>query len=689
MLLLDSSLQDQISALFHSSDIGHFQKFFNSVKETSSPACFEARMVDESGRYHVFSIRLFKYEKSDSLFFVARDINDSVIKMQRFEKIEKVTQVGAREIDLESDQLFWSEWCHKIHGTDSTTYKPKLEDGISFYHPDSVPRLQEVVSNLMKNGIGYDEEMKIFNLKKQLRWVRIIGGAEFAGEHVIRVFGTIEDITDKKSASNETLKFSETFRGIVENIPLMISFFNKEGEFSWVNPAWIETLGWTLEAMKGKDMFLECYPDPVVRQQAINFMMNPNGSWKVFDTKTKYGSTIRTSWTNVRLSDGRSIGIGKNIEYKKILECQILEKNESIKSLKERLELANKAMKAGVWNWNLRDNKLVWDEAMYSIYQISPEDFEGNFESFSKLLLPEDALRIQKEVNEGTAKRQQEFILEFRIRTKSQEIRTIKGNSVCLYNDQGEVERMVGNNWDVTAEKEMQMKMYHSSQMASLGVMAGGVAHEINNPLSIIKTKSDLLRIQLVQGKFDSEKLQEGLEKISMTVDRIAKIVKSLRTFSRDSEKDSYEPVELSNLIADATDLCFEKFKNNNVQLLVESSLQIQVSWRIIQIGQVILNLLNNSFDAVGGTENPWVRVQYKALSDDRVEISVTDSGLGIPDSIVKQMMNPFFTTKEIGHGTGLGLSISTGFVNSHGGRLYYDNNSKNTRFVMELPISA
>ncbi|MFN9066485.1 MAG: ATP-binding protein, partial [Bdellovibrionales bacterium] len=330
---------------------------------------------------------------------------------------------------------------------------------------------------------------------------------------------------------------------------------------------------------------------------------------------------------------------------------------------------------------------LVWDEVMYSIFQIRREDFSGDYDAFQKSLLPEDAARLQKEIENAASRQSPEFLTEFKIKNKAGEIRTIKGAATCLYDENGKIERMVGNNWDVTAEREMELKMLHSSQLASLGEMAGGVAHEINNPLAIIKSKSDLLKIMVEKGNLDPERLKESLQKISVTVDRIAKIVKSLRTFSRDSDKDTYEIIDIDKLIQDSTDLCFERFKNHKVQLILENNGKISLSCRAIQIGQVILNLLNNSFDAVYETENPWVRVQYKHLNPDLIEISVTDSGLGIPADIVTRMMNPFFTTKEIGKGTGLGLSISKGLIEAHGGRLYYDETSKNTRFVIELPV--
>ncbi len=111
---------------------------------------------------------------------------------------------------------------------------------------------------------------------------------------------------------------------------------------------------------------------------------------------------------------------------------------------------------------------------------------------------------------------------------------------------------------------------------------------------------------------------------------------------------------------------------------------------RPTQISQVLLNLLNNSFDAIEERAEKWIRVRFEINSNKKILIiKVTDSGDGIPNEIVHKMMNPFFTTKDIGKGTGLGLSISKGIIEEHGGHLIYNAQSKNTEFVVELPILA
>ncbi|HEX4924120.1 MAG TPA: ATP-binding protein, partial [Bdellovibrionales bacterium] len=112
---------------------------------------------------------------------------------------------------------------------------------------------------------------------------------------------------------------------------------------------------------------------------------------------------------------------------------------------------------------------------------------------------------------------------------------------------------------------------------------------------------------------------------------------------------------------------------------------ELVIACRPTQISQVLLNLLNNAHDAVAEQTEKWVKLDVRDLGDS-VELSVTDSGAGIPPEIQEKIMQPFFTTKQIGEGTGLGLSISKGLVDSHHGQLRLDAKSKNTRFVVLLP---
>ncbi len=252
----------------------------------------------------------------------------------------------------------------------------------------------------------------------------------------------------------------------------------------------------------------------------------------------------------------------------------------------------------------------------------------------------------------------------------------------------------VGRQLGILAERERardqvgesHMKMIAAAKMATLGEMAGGIAHEINNPLAVIQ--GYLARIDRHSGLPQSRPIvQDAVLNINATIQRITKIVTGLRSFARDSGADPYETVRLDRVISDTLALSAERFKNRGISLVVPKvPPDLFVDCRPTQISQVLLNLLNNAYDAVAGQKDKRIELTI-ADSEEELVLGVTDSGPGIPPEISAKILEPFFTTKPVGQGTGLGLSISKGLVESHGGTLEFRSNvGVGTHFSVRLP---
>lgn len=234
--------------------------------------------------------------------------------------------------------------------------------------------------------------------------------------------------------------------------------------------------------------------------------------------------------------------------------------------------------------------------------------------------------------------------------------------------------------------QNMAAKMIESAKLSSLGEMAGGIAHEINTPLAIIVGKASLLLGFYASGNATPASCVDQIEKIKLTAERIGKIIKGLRLFSRNSTDDSAEPVALASVVESTLELCNERLKFAEIELIKDIDERCEVLGKSAEISQVIMNLVNNSMDALETLNEKWIKIQVKQLEGQCV-IKVSDSGTGIPANIFDKIMNPFFTTKEVGKGTGLGLSISSGIIKSHGGRIWCDREAPKTTFVIELPL--
>jgi signal transduction histidine kinase len=231
------------------------------------------------------------------------------------------------------------------------------------------------------------------------------------------------------------------------------------------------------------------------------------------------------------------------------------------------------------------------------------------------------------------------------------------------------------------------MQLIQSSKMAALGEMASGIAHEINNPVAIIVGLSERSLRKIEKEPIPKEKLIETFQRIQETALRITQIIRGLRSFSRSAENDPFVLESLNKIIHDTVSLFREKISAHQIEMQILDFQDIYVSCRPAQLQQVLLNLIGNSIDAISDLEEKWIKITVDTQIDPHFYlINIIDSGKGIEASIVDKLMQPFFTTKEVGKGTGLGLSISKGVIEDHRGRLDYVPGKPNTTFTIFIP---
>jgi len=233
---------------------------------------------------------------------------------------------------------------------------------------------------------------------------------------------------------------------------------------------------------------------------------------------------------------------------------------------------------------------------------------------------------------------------------------------------------------------EQKLINLQASKMSALGEMAGGIAHEINTPLATIQLLTSQLNHEIKNDIPDLDNLTVQVQKIETTVDRVAKIVKGLKTFARDGSSDPLKPCRAQDIVRDTIDLCAEQLKMRNIELRFEiPDKDIFLNCRSIQVSQILLNLFSNSQDALEELSEKWIEIAILE-NNTWIEFRVTDSGHGISKENQEKIFQPFFTTKGIGKGTGMGLSISLGIIKAHQGQLIIDTKSPHTCFVMRFP---
>ena len=245
---------------------------------------------------------------------------------------------------------------------------------------------------------------------------------------------------------------------------------------------------------------------------------------------------------------------------------------------------------------------------------------------------------------------------------------------------------------DITEKKQMRAEAVRSGQLASIGELAAGVAHEINNPVNGIINCAQML---IDESREDGEQT-EIFQRIIKAGGRIAMIVRNLLSFARDT-KDKPQRVSVRNLVSDCLDLAEVQIRKDGIDLTVDISDKLpEVRVRSHHMQQVILNIISNARYALNkkvtlALENKTIEIKGELIDSNispYVRLNFFDNGIGIPADILDRICDPFFSSKPPGVGTGLGLSISHSIIKDHGGRLNFDSvEGAYTNVIIDLPV--
>jgi signal transduction histidine kinase len=237
--------------------------------------------------------------------------------------------------------------------------------------------------------------------------------------------------------------------------------------------------------------------------------------------------------------------------------------------------------------------------------------------------------------------------------------------------------------------EEQQLHLAAATHFSAIGELSASVAHEINNPLAIIRGYAEQLEILIRRQTMESDLVSNISQRIKQTVDRITIITSSLRNLSREGSDDPFEEADIAKIIDDVLTISKEGLLHNGIALRVDMEPAVAPCvCRQVQIAQVLLNLIHNAKDAVAELAEKWIHIKLEARGP-VYDVAVIDSGLGINPQILPRIHQPFFTTKPPGKGTGLGLSISRKILTAHKGHLFVDTKAPHTTFIMRLPKDA
>ena len=344
----------------------------------------------------------------------------------------------------------------------------------------------------------------------------------------------------------------------------------------------------------------------------------------------------------------------------------------------------------GTWKLELQRMHMIWDAQMCALFEVEPTTNGSSYATWQKHLHPDDVDELTREFAKIEAG-EKELDCEFRIMTGNQQTRYLHARAEVRYDDEGRALSLDGFCLDITQRREYESKALkqqefaiHQDRLASIGELAAGVGHEVNNPLSIVIGFAEQLA-RLNNERFSDPDIAASIVSILAASERIGNIVSGLRTFTHFHE--DIEVFSLTQAYHDTIQLIDQIYQHEGVQLsLLDHTDGVSlVRGNRGRIQQVLLNLLSNAKDATEDQPRRHITVSLQNHGN-TTKFSVADNGSGMDAQTQSKVFNAFFTTKPAGKGTGIGLSISKSIVHEHSGTLTFTTGNKGSVFTLCLP---
>lgn len=384
--------------------------------------------------------------------------------------------------------------------------------------------------------------------------------------------------------------------------------------------------------------------------------------------------------------------IRENRIYREHLEISA----EKLRISEERYALAVQGTNDGIWDLNVVTGEAYHSPRWKSILGYEEHEVGNNFKEWESRLHPDDHQRAMEAYKAHLEGRIPVYDVEFRLRRKDGSYRWVSSRAVCLRDSDGKPYRMAGSISDITERKRLEQQLLQSQKMESIGLLAGGVAHEFNNLLTAISGYGQVIQENIPP---DDELLRESARNVLKATQRAADLTRSLLAFGR-KQTMKQEPVSVNAIIENICRL-IRMVIGEDIEVSVNlSGENLLINADAGQVEQVLMNLATNARDAMPRGGRLRITAGGIAVEDGSVArydlpaagryalVSVTDTGRGIDKESLGKIFEPFYSTKKVGEGSGLGLSTAYGIIKQHNGSIQVSSEpGTGTTFTVYLPL--
>ena len=478
------------------------------------------------------------------------------------------------------------------------------------------------------------------------------------------------------------------YRDLVDNTDVLIQSTDTWGKMLFVNKGWMTALGYVDDEITNLNFF-----EIVAAEHLDDCIYMIKKATESFEAQIGVTKFVR--------KDGTQLNVEGHILCRKdelgglVIHGVFTDETERQKAEDEKvnigLELTRLIDTANAPIFGIDTTGLVneWNQRAELLTGFAKADVMGK--DLVAGFITDDYKASVEEVLDKALKGEESANYEFQLLNKSGDRIDVLLNSTSRRDANGNIIGVVGVGQDITELKFTQAQVIQSSKLATLGEMSTSVAHELNQPLNVIRMAAGNSRRKISKGTAGFEYLNAKLERIEEQTARAAAIIDHMRMFGRKAEE-KHQSINPRLNVTNALDLMGEQLRLEGIEVVTEFSEDCSSIWgHSIQMEQVILNLLTNARDAMAESEGEGEKKITLRVFEDKVGVHITsqDTGGGIPEKVLPRIFEPFYTTKEMGKGTGLGLSVSYGIIREMKGTLIAENADAGARFTITVPAAA
>ncbi len=464
-------------------------------------------------------------------------------------------------------------------------------------------------------------------------------------------------------------------RLVLESLPSVVNVLDREQRIVYLNR--------TIPGKNVRDFTGTDARAAVAEEDRARYALAFEKAWQSGEPQSIEVRSLSNYWWESSLIPVKE---GAEVMFMLITSTDITHRKRSEQALREsesRLRHALSASGMGTWTYQLAGEKIEWDPVVCALFGVTPERAPRNLEEYLALLHPDDQDRVRSTLFRYVETGNYED-LEHRVLLPDGRVRALLAKGTALLDEQGKTIGLRGGVFDVTAQKQLESQLQLAQKMQAVGQLTAGVAHNLNNALTVIIPTAEECR-ELATGALD-----ERLADIEHAASRAAEMVRQLMLFARPQAGVAKVPFDLALTARRIADMCRTTFERR-IEVEFAAEPVTKALGNAGQIEQVLLNVCLNARDALTPASGAEARISIRVWSEapGMVSVSVRDNGTGMDDAVRARIFEPFFTTKDVGRGTGLGLASAYAIVNDHGGRIRCTSQvGVGTLFEIDLPLA-